>query len=137
MRGIDGGAHFVIRHELLTGIITGGGNAARGHDLDYVCAAATMLANAQTRLARGVHPSVVPARVVEGGIHSAAGIAVAGGGSERLEGSQNARSVDMTGRDRMLDGDRIIAATQIAHRRETLLQHGAGERGAFKSAIDI
>ena len=68
---------------------------------------------------------------------SVPGIAVAGGGSERLEGSQNARSVDMTGRDRMLDGDRIIAATQIAHRRETLLQHGAGERGAFKSAIDI
>ena len=137
VRRLDRHPHLLVRHQLLVGIVPGGGDATRRHELDHIGAPALVLAHAQPRLLGGVDDAVGPTGMAQAGIEPAARIPVARRRPQRFERDPQPRAGNFAGIDGIAHGDRVVTATDVPGAGETLLQHGPAEHRAVERPVDF
>ena len=96
-----------------------------------------MLAHPDAGLLRGVDDPLIPAGVRQVGIEAAAGVAVASGGAERLEGDPQPRAGHLAGVDGVAHRHAVVAAAHVAGAGEALLQQLAGEHGVVEGPVSL
>ena len=136
VRGVHRGLHLVFRHQLRMRVVAGGSNATRRHQLDDAGATTLVLAHAKARLFGRIHAAIFPARMAQGRVQSGVRVSVAGRRAQRFQRKPQPRARNLPRLDGVAHRHRFVAAAQVPHGGEALLQHLAREQRCVEGTVE-